>query len=187
MTGIDVHRTKEVVFWEDGWFRQTGRIDLTRAALEGFVRVLLASDEVAVEATATSMAVSRGLVPFVERAINVNSLQLKAIGQAHLKTDKIDPGMRTLPRSAHMPIFSTATVWHTWPLNSCRTTSVRRSVGSTVSLTASGRSGAVQSRDRAERHRRSAANRLITITGSTWRSPLAWAAIGDISQSTARG
>uniref|UniRef100_UPI001FD8183F hypothetical protein n=1 Tax=Bradyrhizobium vignae TaxID=1549949 RepID=UPI001FD8183F len=60
--GIDVHRTfGEVVFWEDGRLRHAGRIDMTRTALEGFGKTLLASDEVVVEATANSMAVSRVL------------------------------------------------------------------------------------------------------------------------------
>jgi transposase len=54
--GIDVHRTfGEVVFWENGRLRHAGRIDMTRTALEG--------DEVVVEATANSMAVSRVLAP----------------------------------------------------------------------------------------------------------------------------
>jgi hypothetical protein len=68
MIGIDVHRTfGEVVFWENGRFRHASRIDMTRTALEGFARTLLASDEVLVEATANSMAVSRVLAPFVAR------------------------------------------------------------------------------------------------------------------------
>src|SRR5215831_9065769 len=66
--GIDVHRTfGEVVFWEDGRLRHAGRIDMTRTALEGFAKTLLASDQVVVEATANSMAVSRVLAPFVAR------------------------------------------------------------------------------------------------------------------------
>jgi hypothetical protein len=55
--GIDVHRTfGEVVFWENGRLRHAGRIDMTRTALEGFAKTLLASDEVVVEATANSGA-----------------------------------------------------------------------------------------------------------------------------------
>jgi transposase len=64
--GIDIHRTfGEVVFWEDGRLRRAGRIDMTRTALEGFGKTLLATDEVVIEATANSMAVSRVLAPFV--------------------------------------------------------------------------------------------------------------------------
>ncbi|MGY4281653.1 hypothetical protein ACVWXO_000873 [Bradyrhizobium sp. LM2.7] len=76
--GIDVHRTfGEVVIWEDGRLRHAGRIDMTRTALEGFSKTLLASDEVVVEATGNSMAVSRVLAPFVARVIIANPLQVK--------------------------------------------------------------------------------------------------------------
>ena len=96
--GIDIHRTfGEVVFWEDGRLRRAGRIDMTRTALEGFGKRLLASDEVVIEATANSMGVSRVLAPFVARVIIANPLQVKAIAQAHVKTDKIDAG--TLART----------------------------------------------------------------------------------------
>ncbi|WP_247409464.1 IS110 family transposase [Bradyrhizobium sp. 150] len=81
-----------VVIWEDGRLRHAGRIDMTRTALEGFGKTLLASDEVVVEATGNSMAVSRVLAPFVARVIIANPLQVKAIAQAHVKTDKIDAG-----------------------------------------------------------------------------------------------
>src|SRR3954467_6311397 len=48
--GIDIHRTfGEVVYWEDGRLRRGGRIDMTRTALEGFGKGLLASDEVVIE------------------------------------------------------------------------------------------------------------------------------------------
>jgi hypothetical protein len=63
---------------------------MTRTALEGFAKTLLASDEVVVEATANSMALSRS--PSVARVIIANPLQVKAIAQAHVKTDKIDAG-----------------------------------------------------------------------------------------------
>jgi len=39
--GMDIHRTfAEVVFWEDGRLRWYGRVDMTRAGLEGFGRSL---------------------------------------------------------------------------------------------------------------------------------------------------
>ena len=42
--GIDIHRTfGEVVFWEDGRLRRAGRIDMTRTALQGFGKSLLAT------------------------------------------------------------------------------------------------------------------------------------------------
>ena len=61
---IDIHRTfGEVVFWEKGRLRHAGRIDMTRTALEGFAKTLLASDEAVFEASANSIAVSRVLAP----------------------------------------------------------------------------------------------------------------------------
>ena len=103
--GIDVHRTfGEVVFWENGRLRHAGRIDMTRTALEGFGKTLLASDEVVVEATANSMAVSRVLAPFAARVIIANPLQVKAIAQAHVKTDKIDAGtLASLHAAGYLP------------------------------------------------------------------------------------
>src|SRR6201984_2507598 len=99
--GTDVHRTfEEVVFWEDGRLRHAGRIDMTRTALEGFGKSLLASDEVVIEATANSMGVSRVLAPFVARVIIANPLQVKAIAHAHVKTDKIDAGTLASLRAA---------------------------------------------------------------------------------------
>jgi transposase len=103
--GIDVHRTfGEVVFWENGRLRHAGRIDMTRTGLEGFAKTLLTSDEVVVEATANSMAVSRVLAPFVARVIIANPLQVKAIAQAHVKTDKIDAGtLASLQAAGYLP------------------------------------------------------------------------------------
>jgi transposase len=103
--GIDIHRTfGEVVFWEDGKLRRAGRIDMTRTALEGFGKSLLASDEVVIEATANSMGVSRVLTPFVARVIIANPLQVKAIAQAHVKTDKMDAGtLASLQAAGYLP------------------------------------------------------------------------------------
>jgi transposase len=77
---------------------------MTRTALEGFGKNLLASDEVVIEATANSMAVSRVLAPFVARVIIANPLQVKAIAQAHVKTDKIDAGtLASLQAAGYLP------------------------------------------------------------------------------------
>jgi transposase len=98
--GIDIHRTfGEMVFWEDGRLRRAGRIDMTRTALEGFGKSLLVK-----EATANSMGVSRVLAPFVARVIIANPLQVKAIAQAHVKTDKIDAGtLASLHAAGYLP------------------------------------------------------------------------------------
>jgi transposase len=99
--GIDIHRTfGEVVFWEEGALRRAGRVDMTRTALEGLGKSLLATDEVVIEATANCMAVSRVLTPFVQRVIIANPLQVKAIAHAHVKTDKVDAGTLASLRAA---------------------------------------------------------------------------------------
>jgi transposase len=103
--GIDTHRTfGEVVIWEDGRLRHVGRVDMTRTALEGFGRTLLATDEVVIEATGNCMAVSRVLALFVKRVVIANPLQVKAIAHAHVKTDKIDAGtLASLYAAGYLP------------------------------------------------------------------------------------
>jgi transposase len=103
--GMDIHRTfGEVVLWEDGRLRHAGRVDMTRTALEGFGKRLLATDEVVIEATANGMAVSRVLSPFVKRVIIANPLQVNAIAHAHVKTDKVDAGtLASLYAAGYLP------------------------------------------------------------------------------------
>jgi transposase len=105
VVGIDTHRTfGEVVIWEDGRLRHAGRIDMTRTALEGFGKSLLATDEVVIEATGNCMAVSRVLSLFVKRVVIANPLQVKAIAHAHVKTDKIDAGtLASLYAAGYLP------------------------------------------------------------------------------------
>ena len=92
--GMDIHRTfAEVVFWQDGRLCWYGRVDMTRAGLEGFGRGLTKTDEVVLEATGNAMAVVRVLRPYVARVIIANPLQVKAIAHARIKTDKIDAGV----------------------------------------------------------------------------------------------
>jgi transposase len=91
--GIDIHRTfGEMVIWENGELRHAGRVDMTRSALEGLGNRLAATDEVVIEATGNSMAVSRVLSQFVARVIIANPLQVRAIAHAHVKADKVDAG-----------------------------------------------------------------------------------------------
>jgi len=103
--GIDIHRTfGEVVFWEEGRLRHGGRIDMTRTALEGFGKALLAMDEVVIEATGNCMAVCRVLSPFVKRVVIANPLQVKAIAYARVKTDKVDAGtLASLYAAGYLP------------------------------------------------------------------------------------
>jgi transposase len=103
--GIDIHRTfGEVVIWEEGIVRHFGRVDMTRTALEGFGKSLRSTDEVVIEATGNSLALSRVLTPFVSRVIIANPLQVKAIAQAHVKTDRIDAGtLASLHAAGYLP------------------------------------------------------------------------------------
>jgi hypothetical protein len=102
--GMDIRRTfAEVVFWEDGRLRWHGRVDMTRAGLEGFGRSLAKGDEVVLEATGNVMAVVRVLSPHVARVIMANLLQVKAIAHAHIKTDKIDAGVLARERLGGCP------------------------------------------------------------------------------------
>ena len=103
--GMDIHRTfGEVVIWDAGILKHAGRVDMTRTALEGFGKGLRPTDEVVIEATGNCMAVSRVLSPFVARVIIANPLQVKAIAQAHVKTDKIDAGtLASLHAADYLP------------------------------------------------------------------------------------
>ena len=105
VSGLDIHRTfGEGVIWEDGKLRHAGRVDMTRTALEGFGKRLLPTDEVVIEATGNSMAVSRVLAPLVARVVIANPLQVKAIAHAHVKTDKVDAGiLATLHAAGFLP------------------------------------------------------------------------------------
>jgi transposase len=105
VVGIDIHRTfGEVVIWENGVLRHAGRVDMTRSALEGLGNRLVATDEVVIEATGNSLAVSRVLSRFVARVVIANPLQVKAIAHAHVKTDKIDAGtLASLRAAGYLP------------------------------------------------------------------------------------
>ena len=101
--GMDIHRTfAEVVIWEAGQLRPAGRVDMSRAGLEGFGRTLSKEeDEVVIEATGNAMAVVRALEPHVARVIVANPMQVKAIAYAQVKTDKIDAGVLASLRAAN--------------------------------------------------------------------------------------
>jgi transposase len=103
--GMDIHRSfGEVVIWENGVLRHAGQVDTTWSALEGLGSGLAATDEVVIEATGNSMAVSRVLSRFVARVIIANPLQVKAIAHAHVKTDKIDAGtLASLRAAGYLP------------------------------------------------------------------------------------
>lgn len=75
-------------------------------ALEG--KTLEATDEVVIEATGNSMAVSRVLSPFVARVVIANPPQVQAIAHAHVKTDAIDAGtLANLYAAGYLPEIGT--------------------------------------------------------------------------------
>ena len=97
--GMDIHRTfAEVVAWEEGRLRPLGRADMTRSSLEGFGKRLQTSDEVVVEASGSDGGCA-GAVAVRPAGDHRQSLQVKAIAYAHVKTDKIEsPCGRVLAR-----------------------------------------------------------------------------------------
>src|SRR4026208_1945533 len=81
---------------------------LTRTALEGFGKKVLATEAVVIEAAGNCMAVSRVLTPFVKRVVIANPLQVKAIAHAHVKTDKVDAGtLASLYAAGYLPEIRT--------------------------------------------------------------------------------
>lgn len=89
--GLDVHRTfAQVVILEDGILRQAGQISIAHDHLATFAKTLLPDDEVVLEATGNSTAIVRVLRPHVGRVVVANPRQVRAIGHAKVKTDKLD-------------------------------------------------------------------------------------------------
>ena len=109
--GLDLHKQSLEVCALDGrgerLFRMTVACD--RAALGEFARKhLRKTDRVALEATTNTWAVAEILRPFVAEVVVGNPLQIKAIAQAKVKTDKIDAEVLAhLLRCDYLPA-----VWH---------------------------------------------------------------------------
>jgi transposase len=88
--GMDVHRDFcEVAIAEDGAVRAVGRIQTEPAALELFAQSLVATDEVAIEATANALAIARIIEPHVRRVVLANPKAVRETSR-RAKTDKID-------------------------------------------------------------------------------------------------
>jgi transposase len=106
--GLDVHKRSIVVciVAPGGQVLARFTIEGTRAALEAFAQKhLLATDQVALEATTHCWAVARVLKPFVARVVVSNPLQTKAIAQAKIKTDKVDAQvLAQLLRTEFLPL-----------------------------------------------------------------------------------
>lgn len=89
--GMDVHRSFAQVAILDGKkVEDSLRVELEHDAVVAFGRRLEPTDEVVLEATGNTAAIVRLLKPFVARVVIANSLQVRAIAYARVKTDKID-------------------------------------------------------------------------------------------------
>ena len=89
--GLDVHREfAQIAVWEDGIVRQAGQIATTPEALRVFADSLLASDEVAIEATGNTHAIAKLIAGRVARVVISNPMKTRAIAEAKVKTDKVD-------------------------------------------------------------------------------------------------
>lgn len=90
--GMDVHRDQcEIAIWEGGGVRGGGRINSRPEALNRFAeRELLATDEVALEATTGAGRVAAIIRPHVSVVVVANTHRLAAISQSKKKTDRED-------------------------------------------------------------------------------------------------
>jgi transposase len=95
--GLDVHRDFcEVAIAEDGMVRSAGRIATRIESLELFAQRLVASDAVALEATAGADKIVSLLQAQGIRVVVANTRKLRSISEAKAKTDRLDA--RTLAR-----------------------------------------------------------------------------------------
>lgn len=91
--GLDLHKqSMEVcILCNRGNLISRHTVACERFAIQEFARKhLKKSDRLAVEATTNTWAVAEILRPFVDKVVVGNPLQIKAIAQAKVKTDKID-------------------------------------------------------------------------------------------------
>jgi hypothetical protein len=91
---LDVHREfAQIAVWEDGVVRQAGQIATTAEALRAFADSLLPGDEVAIEATCNTHAIVKLIEPRVARVVISNPMKTRAIAEAKVKTDKVEPAI----------------------------------------------------------------------------------------------
>jgi len=89
--GMDVHRSfVQVAILAGKKVLDNFRVELEHDAVVAFGRRLERTDEVVLKATGNTTAIVRLLKPFVARVVIANSLQVRAIAHARVKTDKID-------------------------------------------------------------------------------------------------
>lgn len=90
--GLDVHkRFAEVAILEPGRAQPLRRrVDVTPAALRAFAATLDPGDQVVLEATTNTWAISELLAASAGRVVVSNPLRTRAIAEAKVKTDKVD-------------------------------------------------------------------------------------------------
>jgi hypothetical protein len=91
--GLDVHRDfAQVAIWQDGVVRQAGRFATTPEQVRAFADSLAPTDEVALEVTGNTWAIATLLASRAGRVVVSNPAKTRAIAEAKVKTDKVDPG-----------------------------------------------------------------------------------------------
>lgn len=91
--GLDLHKhvIEVCILCEKGKLLSRHSVNCERKALQAFAQNhLMTTDRLAVEATTNTWTVAEILRPFVAAVVVGNPLQIKAIAQAKVKTDKID-------------------------------------------------------------------------------------------------
>jgi transposase len=89
--GLDVHRDFcEVAIADGARARSAGRIATDPEQIELFARSLAPDDRVVLEATGNALAIARILEPHVAEVVLAHAKDVRAIGHARVKTDKID-------------------------------------------------------------------------------------------------
>jgi len=91
IVALDVHRTfGQIAIHEAGRIQDAGRVTMEREAVLAFAKTLSGEDDVVLEETGNTAILVRLLAPFVRRVVVANPLQVRAIANAKVKTDKID-------------------------------------------------------------------------------------------------
>jgi transposase len=90
--GLDVHKEfiQVCALGAKGTKRKEYRIGASAEAVEEFARTLHREDQVVLEATFHTWALHDILTRYVPQVVVANPLQVKAIAQAKIKTDKVD-------------------------------------------------------------------------------------------------
>ncbi|WP_284762496.1 transposase, partial [Arthrobacter sp. efr-133-R2A-63] len=89
--GLDVHRDlAQIAYLQNGEIHDAGQVACRPDALVGWARKLGPGDQVALEATGNSEAIALLIRPYARRVVVSNPLKTRAIGEAKVKTDKVD-------------------------------------------------------------------------------------------------